>query len=155
MILKCIVLLKDPSSHFTSKDMSTFLVIQNQNSDGNSSEHLISEMHNKISIVIYRYQSTGTESKHSLCLLAKLNIQVINSTFIHSSTNQYQTETVHMKGYECFMGQSMINWRKLFFLFLKSAKINHHKNVPKDINAKINSCEKKLFYSILAMDILA
>ena len=46
------------SSHFTSKDMSTLLVIQNQNSDGNSAEHLISKMHNKISIVIYRYQIT-------------------------------------------------------------------------------------------------
>ena len=84
----------------------------------------------------------GTESKHSLCLLVKLNKQVINSTCIHSSTNQYRTETVHIKGDERLMCQSMIKSRKLFFLFLKSTKINRRENVPKDKTAKINSRKK-------------
>ena len=57
----------------------------------------------------------GPESKHSLCLLAKLNKQVINSTCIHSSINHYQTETGHVKGDERFMGQSENN----FFLFFE------------------------------------
>ena len=74
------------SSHFTSKDMSTH-VIQNQKRDGPLSEHLISKMHNKIQLLstAIKLLNHGAESKHSLCLLAKLNKQVINSTFINKS----------------------------------------------------------------------
>ena len=45
------------------------------------------------------------------------------------------------------MGQSMIKWRKLFLLFLKSAKINHRENVPKDEKWENKKPQKKLFYS--------
>ena len=64
----------------------------------------------------------------------------------------FRVSTVHTclgrpsrKRRRTFYGPELDKIAKIFFLFLKSAKINLHENVHKDKNAKINSRELSCF----------